>query len=69
ADAIVSTGSIDKHFTLPKLTPIGGDMLRLSPETGGVDVDAAGPLEFTIAHEMYCGSNHTGFSPLTTRPY
>lgn len=69
ADAIVSTGSIDKAVSLPELEPIGGEHLRLSPETGGKLVPARGPLEFPIAHEMYCGSGHTGFGYLTSREY
>ena len=69
ATAIVSSGSIDKKIVLPPLQPIGGKYLRLSPETGGIDVDASGALEFPISHEMYCGSNHTGFSRLTARNY
>lgn len=73
ANAIVSSGSIDKKITLPALTAVGGGTLRLSPETehgsGAVRIDANGPLEFLISHEMYCGSNHTGFSRLTAREY
>jgi len=73
ADAIVSTGSIDKHISLPALEAVGGETLRLSPETqhgsGIVEVDASGPLEFCISHEMYCGANHTGFSRWAARDY
>ena len=73
ADAIVSSGSIDKKIMLPPLKAIGGDTLRLSPETehgsGTVRIDANGPLEFLISHEMYCGANHTGFSRLAAREY
>ena len=61
ADAIISAGSIDKKIKLPKLQTIGGKELRLFQETGGIRVDASGPLEFEISHEMYCGANQTGF--------
>ena len=69
ADAIVSTGSIDKEINLPKLTPVGGKFLRLRPENGGEMVPAEGPLTFRISHEMYCGSGHTGFSRWTAREF
>ena len=69
ADAIVSTGSIDKAISLPPLEPVGGKYLRLSPETGGINIDASEALNFRLSHEMYCGSNHTGFSRLAARNY
>lgn len=69
ADAIVSAGSIEKRIKLPPLTPVGGAKLRLAREMGGIEVDAAGELEFETSHEMYCGANQTGFGLLTARDY
>lgn len=69
ADAIISAGSIDKKIVLPKLQPVGGKELYLSHETGGIVVDASGPLEFDVGHVMYCGANQTGFGCLTARDY
>lgn len=69
ADAIVSTGSIEKKIVLPPLTPVGGKELRLARELGGVRIDASQRLEFDISHEMYCGANQTGFGLITAENY
>lgn len=69
ADAIVSTASIDKVINLPELTPVGGDQLRLYPENGGIFVDAKGPLEFALSHEMYTGAGQSAFGYFTSREY
>jgi sarcosine reductase len=70
ADALVSTGSTQRTFALPRVEHVlGGERLRLSPETGGEYVAAEGPLELDNPYILYCAAGQTGFGTLAGVAY
>ncbi|HEY7624211.1 MAG TPA: glycine/sarcosine/betaine reductase component B subunit [Candidatus Limnocylindria bacterium] len=61
ADAIVSTGSMDEPVVLPEVARVvGGDTVRLNPQTGGERRPAKGPIELSWRLELYGGAGHVG---------
>jgi len=71
ADLVISAGSTERSISLPKMDRVlgGSEDLRLDPALGGVQMPAAGPLEFDRSHVMFCSANHTGFGYLAAREY
>jgi sarcosine reductase len=70
ADALVSTGSTQRAFRMPRVERIvGGDALRLRPETRGEYVSANGPLELDNPYILYCAAGQTGFGTLAGVAY
>lgn len=70
ADARVSTGSTQRTFWMPRVEwVLGGEALRMRPETGGEYVDAAGPLELDNPYILYCAASQTGFGTLAGVAY
>lgn len=63
ADAIISGGSIEKHYILPDVERIvGGDVLRLNKESGGFFPPANKSIEFDTTTQFYLAGNQTGAS-------
>jgi glycine reductase len=61
ADAIVSTGSMDEPVVLPAVARVvGGETVRLNPQTGGERVPAKGPIDLSWRLELYGGAGHVG---------
>ena len=62
AVAIVSTGSLDEPFGLPKMSRVvGGSSIRVRPEIGGVRFPVDGPIQLERG-TMYAGAaNPLGF--------
>lgn len=70
ADAIVSGGSIEKKYVLPKVERVvGGNTLRLNKETGGFFPDAKSPIEMEQTIHFYLSGNQAGHSRLFARQY
>jgi len=70
ADALVSTGSTQRTFSLPRMARVlGGEALRMRPETGGEYVSAEGPLELDNPYILYCAAGQTGFGTLAGVAY
>lgn len=70
ADAVVSGGSIEKHYTLPKLDrAVGGKTMRLNKESGGYFPPANDAIEFTTSTQFYLGGNQCGASTLSIAEY
>jgi glycine reductase len=70
ADALVSTGSTQRTFSLPRVERVlGGEALRMRPETGGEYVAAEGPLELDNPYILYCAAGQTGFGTLAGVAY
>jgi len=63
ADAIISGGSIEKHYILPDVKRVvGGDVLRLNKESGGFFPPSNKSIEFDTTTHFYLGGNQTGAS-------
>jgi glycine reductase complex component B subunit alpha and beta len=70
ADALVSTGSTQRAFHLPRVDRVlGGDAIRLRPETGGEYVPGDGPLDLDNPYILYCAAGQTGFGTLAGIAY
>jgi glycine reductase len=70
AKFVVSTGSIEKPFTVPKVDRVaGGDCLRLRKETGGAAEPADIERKFDVITAFYCGANQSGIGKLAGIPY
>lgn len=70
ADALASTGSTQRTFSMPRMARVlGGAALRLRPETGGEYVPAEGPLELDNPYILYCAAGQTGFGNLAGVAY
>lgn len=67
---VVSCGSIEKPFTVPKVERVaGGDCLRLRKETGGAPEPAEVERKFDVITAFYCGANQSGIGRLAGVPY
>ncbi len=63
ADAIISGGSIEKHYVLPDVDRVvGGDVLRLNKESGGFFPPSNKSIEFDTTTQFYLGGNQSGAS-------
>ena len=62
AVAMVSTGSLDPPVELPRMPRVvGGETIRLRPETGGERYPAAGPLTLDWRLELFASANQGGW--------
>jgi sarcosine reductase len=60
-DAMVSTGTYDRPFVLPKIKRVvGGETIRLEPEIGGVYVPAGDEIRLPYAMEILNVCNNAG---------
>lgn len=70
ADAVISGGSIEKHYMLPDVERVvGGDFLRLNKESGGYFPDAENAIEFENTTHLYLSGNQSGHSRLFAESY
>ncbi|MDF2533716.1 MAG: glycine reductase, partial [Clostridia bacterium] len=70
ADAIISGGSIEKHYKLPEVVRVvGGDVLRLNKESGGYFPPSDKAIEFENTTHLYLAGNQTGHSRLFAEAY
>ncbi|MEW6082332.1 MAG: glycine/sarcosine/betaine reductase component B subunit [Bacillota bacterium] len=70
ADALVSSGSIEKPIELPRVErAVGGPFLRLNREMGGEEREPTAAISFDNTTLMYCAANQTGFGWLIGRAY
>ena len=70
ADAIVSGGSIEKHYTLPDVARVvGGDTMRLNKESGGFFPPANQSIEFDTTTHFYLAGNQSGHGKLFAESY
>jgi sarcosine reductase len=70
ADAIISGGSIEKHYHLPDVDRVvGGDVLRLNKESGGYFPPANKAIEFETTTQLYLAGNQSGHSKLFAESY
>lgn len=70
ADAIISGGSIEKTYELPKVDRVvGGDVLRLNKESGGYFPSAHESITFETTTQLYCSGNQAGHSKLFAESY
>lgn len=70
AKYVVSTGSIEKPTTIPKVDRVaGGDCLRLRKETGGDPEPADVERTLDVTTAFYCGANQSGIGKLAGVPY
>lgn len=70
ADAIISGGSIEKHYLLPDVDRVvGGDVLRLNKESGGYFPPANKSIEFENTTHLYLSGNQSGHSKLFAESY
>ncbi|GFN35178.1 glycine/sarcosine/betaine reductase component B subunit [Tepidimicrobium xylanilyticum] len=70
ADAIISGGSIEKPYTLPKVERVvGGEVLRLNKESGGYFPPANKSITFDTTTHFYCSGNQSGHGKLFAEAY
>jgi len=70
AKYVVSTGSIEKPTTIPKVDRVaGGKELRLRKETGGDPEPADVERTLDVITPFYCGANQSGIGRLAGVPY
>ena len=70
ADAIISGGSIEKHYILPDVDRVvGGDVLRLNKESGGYFPPADKSIEFDTTTHLYLSGNQSGHGKLFAESY
>ncbi len=70
ANAVISGGSIEKKYVLPKVTKaVGGDCLRLDKESGGAFPLATGSITFDTTTHLYLSGNQSGHSKLFAESY
>jgi len=70
ADAVVSGGSIEKHYTLPDVDKVvGGDVFRLNKESGGYFPPSDKSIEFENTTHLYMSGNQAGHSKLFGESY
>ncbi|HHT89650.1 MAG TPA: glycine reductase [Firmicutes bacterium] len=70
ADAVISGGSIEKTYTLPKVSRVvGGDVLRLNKESGGYFPPAKESITFDTTTQLYLSGNQAGHSKLFAESY
>jgi glycine reductase len=70
ADAIISSGSIEKHYKLPEVERVvGGDVLRLNKESSGYFPPSGKEIEFENTTHLYLSGNQSGHSRLFAEAY
>lgn len=70
ADAVISGGSIEKTYTLPKVSRVvGGNVLRLNKESGGDFPPAHESITFDTTTQLYLSGNQSGHSKLFAESY
>lgn len=70
ADAIISGGSIEKHYKLSEVEKVvGGEVLRLNKESGGYFPPAEKPIEFENTTHLYLSGNQSGHGKLFAEAY
>lgn len=70
ADAIISGGSIEKHYALPDVDRVvGGETLRLNKESGGLFPPANKSYPFEQTTHFYLSGNQSGASKLFAEAY
>ncbi len=70
ADAIISGGSIEKHYTLPDVDRVvGGGVMRLNKESGGFFPPADKSIEFDTTTHLYLSGNQSGHGKLFAESY
>lgn len=70
ADAVISGGSIEKPYTIPEVERVvGGDVLRLNKESGGLFPPANQAREFEQTTHFYLSGNQSGASALFAQAY
>jgi len=70
ADAVVSGGSIEKHYIIPDVDRVvGGEVFRLNKESGGFFPPANKSLEFENTTHFYLSGNQSGHSKLFGESY
>lgn len=70
ADAIISGGSIEKHYTIPDVDRVvGGETLRLNKESGGLFPPADKSFRFEQTTHFYLSGNQSGASKLFAEAY
>lgn len=70
ADAIISGGSIEKHYRLPDVERVvGGEVMRLNKESGGYFPPAEKAIEFENTTHLYLSGNQSGHSRLFAEAY
>lgn len=70
ANAVVSGGSIEKHYTLPDVERVvGGDVMRLNKESGGFFPPSDKSIEFDTTTHFYLSGNQSGHSKLFGESY
>jgi len=70
ADAVISGGSIEKTYILPKVDRVvGGETLRLNKESGGYYPPAEDEITFDTTTQLYCSGNQDAHSKLFAESY
>jgi glycine reductase len=70
ADAVISGGSIEKHYKLPDVDRVvGGKTLRLNKESGGFFPPSNKAIEFDTTTQLYLAGNQSGASRLFAESY
>jgi len=70
ADALISGGSIEKHYMLPEVERVvGGDVLRLNKESGGFFPPSDKAIEFENTTNFYLSGNQSGHGRLFAEAY
>jgi glycine reductase len=70
ADAVITGGSIEKTYTLPKVERVvGGDTLRLNKESGGFFPPSENEITFDTTTQLYCSGNQDAHSKLFAESY
>lgn len=70
ADAVISGGSIEKHYCLPDVQRVvGGDVLKLNKESGGYFPPSEKSIEFDTTTHLYLSGNQSGHSRLFAESY
>ncbi len=70
ANAVVSGGSIEKHYTLPDVDRVvGGDVMRLNKESGGYFPPSDKSITFDTTTHFYLSGNQSGHGRLFGEAY
>ncbi len=70
ANAVVSGGSIEKHYLIPDVERVvGGEVLRLNKESGGYFPPSDKAIEFDTTTHFYLSGNQSGHGKLFGESY
>ena len=70
ANAIVSSGSYERPIVLPPVSRVvGGDKFQVSPEVGGVYLDAKGEIALPDGLHIFCAANEYGLTSHSCADY